>query len=174
MAESTECQDLNRSNEPLTTRRQILERAATTIALGLAGLSTGLATGLGVPTPAAMAAEGGEELLEEYTSPDGAFALRYPISFKGFSKPLKTHKVEVRLVCGTGIDASGLAAAGGARGTHEDGQVALNKRGSRQSICTYERRPSRGAHGGQMHCGGPLKPNTAVYKKCPPLTTSVQ
>ena len=33
--------------------------------------------------------------VEEYASPDGSFALRYPANFKGFSKPLKTHKVEV-------------------------------------------------------------------------------
>ncbi|CAM9863747.1 unnamed protein product [Ectocarpus fasciculatus] len=53
--------------------------------------------------PAAARAEQGQQqlqqgeggALEEYASPDGSFALRYPVGFKGFSKPLKTHKVEV-------------------------------------------------------------------------------
>lgn len=40
--------------------------------------------------------EGTKNGVEEYVSSDGTFALRFPAGFKGFSKPLKTHKVEVR------------------------------------------------------------------------------
>lgn len=80
-------------------------------------LLAGVGGGLGgiVGAPAAARAEQGQQqqqdkegALEEYASPDGSFALRYPVGFKGFSKPLKTHKVEVsfqkqrRLVESTG------------------------------------------------------------------------
>lgn len=61
----------------------------------LAGV--GLAGVVGAPTAAIAEKDQRQEdgALEEYASPDGSFALRYPASFKGFSKPLKTHKVEV-------------------------------------------------------------------------------
>ena len=81
--------------------------------MGFAGLLAGIGLGLfdspttsvsRVAAAAAAAAATGSEaegkLGEEYSSPDGSFALRYPSSFKGFSKPLKTHKVEVRTGAG--------------------------------------------------------------------------
>ncbi|CAM9566898.1 unnamed protein product, partial [Ectocarpus sp. 12 AP-2014] len=70
----------------------------------MAGLWAGGGGGFGgiVGAPAAARAEQEQQqqqdkegALEEYASPDGSFALRYPVGFKGFSKPLKTHKVEV-------------------------------------------------------------------------------
>eukprot|EP00903_Cladosiphon_okamuranus_P015227 g14073.t1 len=76
-------------------RRQVLNNAAGLWAgVGLVGLVGG------APTPASSTDLGSDQqqedgALEEYASPDGGFALRYPASFKGFSKPLKTHKVEV-------------------------------------------------------------------------------
>ena len=70
--------------------------------LGIAGLLAGMGLGL-FDSPntvaraaAAIASDSAGNLGEEYSSPDGSFALRYPSSFKEFSKPLKTHKVEVR------------------------------------------------------------------------------
>lgn len=55
---------------------------------------------VGAPTAASADGDRQQEnaAFEEYASPDGSFALRYPANFKGFSKPLKTHKVEVRWV----------------------------------------------------------------------------
>lgn len=73
------------------TRKRALERLAKAgFGLGVAGLSGGL--------PRAWAAETNrifEDLDVEYVSPDRSFALKYPASFKAFSKPLKTHKIEV-------------------------------------------------------------------------------
>ena len=75
----------------VSTRRAALERALT----ALFGL---VVAGLSGSSPPAWAAEEGEKLVQEYSSPDGTFALRYPASFKPFSKPLKTHKFEVSLL----------------------------------------------------------------------------
>lgn len=62
----------------------------------IAASFVGLGSGLGLAgDPANAAAAGGVDDFEEYTSPDGTFALRYPAAFKPFSKPLKTHKLEV-------------------------------------------------------------------------------
>lgn len=57
----------------------------------------GLGLGLGRRGPAVRAADSAvSRQLEEYCSSDGSFALEYPADFKAFSKPLKTHKMEVR------------------------------------------------------------------------------
>lgn len=76
------------------TRRGALEDATLVVARSMvAGL--GLRHGLtALRRPGRVSAEEGP-LLSDYTAPDGTFALRYPAAFKGFSKPLKTHKVEV-------------------------------------------------------------------------------
>ncbi|CAN0006293.1 unnamed protein product [Scytosiphon promiscuus] len=80
-------------------RRALLKSTAAGVVAGfLAGPGLAGFTAVGVPAAANAEAEQqqqGEGALEEYSSPDGSFALRYPASFKGFSKPLKTHKVEV-------------------------------------------------------------------------------
>lgn len=66
--------------------------AITRVAFG--GMLTGLgAAGLGL-LGGANVASAEEEAWQEYASPDGSFALRYPASFQGFAKPLKTHRVE--------------------------------------------------------------------------------
>lgn len=79
-------------------RRQMLEQTAanTAIFASFLGLASALGLGVAVAAPASVgvvyALEGS---LEEYSSPDGTFALWYPATFKAFSKPLKTHKLEV-------------------------------------------------------------------------------
>lgn len=87
------------AHEGLLTRRCAIEKLASGIARGVVAAEVGArygATGkLRQPECAGAADE--ETQLVEYMSPDKAFALRYPVAFKSFSKPLKTHKLEVRL-----------------------------------------------------------------------------
>lgn len=74
----------------------MLGNAATVIGGFLAVAGGGLgAFGLPELVNAEEEGEGGGGF-NEYASPDGSFALRYPSNFQGFSKPLKTHKIEVR------------------------------------------------------------------------------
>lgn len=80
-------------------RASVLKGASGVMAgLFLAGVG-GLGGIVGAPAAARAEQEQQQEdregVLEEYASPDGSFALRYPVGFKGFSKPLKTHKIEV-------------------------------------------------------------------------------
>lgn len=89
----------NERPEVSLTRRRLLDQS---IVYGVA-----LAAGLGLDqwmigparADAASANTGVEGGVEEYSSPDRSFALRYPAAFKEFSKPLKTHKMEVRGCC---------------------------------------------------------------------------
>lgn len=77
----------------------MLEQTASEITVfgSLVGLASVLGLGAAVAAPAsAGAGDALEQPLEEYSSPDGTFALQYPMTFKVFSKPLKTHKLEVR------------------------------------------------------------------------------
>lgn len=84
---------------PLT-RQGVVGVGSAAAKMGFAGLLAGAGLGLFDSTTAsrtaAAAADAGGGLVEEYSSPDGTFALHYPSTFKGFSKPLKTHKFEVR------------------------------------------------------------------------------
>lgn len=74
-------------------RRGMLENAAgLLVGVGMAGLVGGGPTAVRADLDQQQQEDGA---VEEYASPDGSFALRYPANFKGFSKPLKTHKVEV-------------------------------------------------------------------------------
>lgn len=80
-------------------RRGVLRNTAGLMAgllagVGLAGIATGAPTAA-LAEQEQQQQEQQEGALEEYVSPDASFALRYPANFKGFSKPLKTHKVEV-------------------------------------------------------------------------------
>lgn len=93
--------DVGAVTHPLTRGRMLERTAAVGLGSGL-GLGSGFAFG-GRGTRAASADE-----VEEYASPDGSFALRYPLNFKGFSKPLKTHKVEVRILVGERGDRLGV------------------------------------------------------------------
>lgn len=69
---------------PLDRRRMLAGTAA--------NVATIAVTGWNFATFASHASTTG---YEEYRSADGSFSLRYPRDFKGFSKPLKTHKSEV-------------------------------------------------------------------------------
>ena len=72
----------------------MLENAAgLLVGVGMAGLIGGGPTAVRADLDQQQQQDDGA--VEEYASPDGSFALRYPANFKGFSKPLKTHKVEV-------------------------------------------------------------------------------
>lgn len=74
------------------TRKWALERLAKAVfGLSVARSSDGLSL-----TWAAETNEIFDDLdVVEYVSPDKSFSLKYPASFKAFSKPLKTHKIEV-------------------------------------------------------------------------------